>query len=367
MKKVSIIIPVYNGEKYIGQTISTILKSTYNNLELIIMNDGSTDDSMSICKKYQEKDARIIIYTKDNEGVVAARNDGISMATGDYICFCDQDDIVAPETYERQIVSINEYKSDFCMCSTGRSIDGKNTIFECSEDANYAGNQILEELLYPLLFNGYKVPIRMSDNGRYPHIWNCMFQRQFIEKNNIKFRAYVNYEDDLLFKIEALSKAEKVSTIAYMGYFWRVNLKSETYAHKYVNNIGEKQQRCFNDMLECLKVRVSDKEVLDLFMQVTFCKQYLEAVHNLTSPYIKKKYSTIKNYYEKEIYARNYRFCVEAEKYIKRGRIRPRVLLMLMHKKLTLLSYFAEKTLDFIIRISLHSHTLTVIERKLKR
>lgn len=91
--KVSVIIPVYNGEKYIKETLNSVLQSIYQNLEVLIINDGSTDNSREICERYQQKDSRIVIYDQKNCGVVSARNNGVSKATGDYLCFCDQDDI----------------------------------------------------------------------------------------------------------------------------------------------------------------------------------------------------------------------------------------------------------------------------------
>lgn len=367
MKKVSVIIPVYNGEKYIEQTIKNILQSTYSNLELIIVNDGSMDSSLSICEKLKESDSRILIYTKKNEGVAVARNYGLTKVTGDYICFCDQDDIVEPKTYENQVKSIEETQSDFCMCSTGRNIDGKKSDFEISQNQCYAENQILEELLYPLLFSGFQVPIKMSHTKRYPHIWSCMFKSDFIRKYNVKFRSYINFEDDLLFKVDVLSKASKVATISYIGYYWRVNLKSETYHHEYIENIKEKQQKCYEDMFSCISDRISDTNIQHLFTQVTFCKQYLEAVHNLTSPCFKKTYKFINGYYRDVIYERNFTDCISAKKYIKKGQVKLGILLPLISKKRTYISYYTEIVLERILLITLHSQTLTKMERFLKR
>lgn len=367
MRKVSVVVPIYNGEKHIEQTIKTILRSTYCNLELILVNDGSTDDSLLICDKLRKNDSRIFIYNKKNGGVASARNFGMHKATGTYICFCDQDDIVASETFTRQVECLEACQSDFCMCSTGRSIDGKTSAFESLEDACYEGERILEELLYPLLFNGYNVPVKKNNNNRYPHIWNCMFQKEFLEKNEIRFRTYVNYEDDLLVKVEALSRAKRVSTVAYTGYFWRVNLKSETYAHKYVDNIVDKQQKCYEDMLKCLCNAIQDKSVLDLFTQVTFCKQYLEAVHNLTSPVVKKQYRTIKQYYAATIYSRDFKHCIEARKYLKKGQVKPGIILPILSKKMSIFCHIMEVLLDFALLITLHSQTLTRLERSLKR
>lgn len=367
MEKVSVIIPLYNGEKYIEQTISNILNSTYQNIEIIIVNDGSKDNGVSICEQMGQRDPRLFIYSKKNGGVDSTRNYGIAKATGEYLVFCDQDDIVQCEMYARMVESITKNQSDLCMCSTARSIDGKVSVFETSEDRCYEGEEILEELLYPMLFNGYNIPLKVSPAKRYPHIWSCMFRRSFIDENDIRFRTYINYEDDLLVKIEALSKAVRVSTVSYVGYYWRVNLKSETYAHKFVDNIGKKQQQSYEDMLGSISYRISDKRALELFKQVTFCRHYVDAVHNIASPFVKKDYAFIKEYYRHEIYERDFTHCIKARKYLKRGRVKQAVLLPLLKKKMTLVSYWAEKILDHILLITLHSQTLTKLERKMKK
>lgn len=367
MKKVSIVVPVYNGEKYLEQTIKMLLESTYKELEIIIVNDGSTDKSLVICEKLKATDCRVKVYTKENGGVANARNYGSSKATGDFLCFCDQDDIVEYDTYEKMVTCIEQNQSEICMCGTGRSIDGKKSIFERLENACYKGDEILSELLYPILFNGYNVPIKKSEESRYPHIWNCMFRMDFWKSNNFKFRIYVNFEDDLLMKIDTLTRAGNVSTINYTGYYWRVNLKSETYAHKYVEKIGEKQQKCFEYMKGCIERKVQQNEVLKLFEQVTLCKQYLDAVHNLTSPCKKKNIRFIKNYYKNMIYQRNFEENIQAFKYLKKGQVKPMILLPMLARKFTLLSYLTEKLLDYVLWITLHSQSLTKLERMLKK
>ena len=98
-EKVSVILPVYNGEKYIKETIKSILQSEYRNIEVLIIDDGSTDNSLIYCQQLQQQDDRICIYSKENGGTVSARNYGISKASGKYLCFCDQDDIVDSKCY----------------------------------------------------------------------------------------------------------------------------------------------------------------------------------------------------------------------------------------------------------------------------
>jgi len=97
MPKISVIIPVYNMEKYLGECLDSILQQTLSDLEMIIINDGSTDSSLSIIREYQKRDSRIVVIDKANAGVGAARNDGIKAATGDYLAFMDPDDMYASE------------------------------------------------------------------------------------------------------------------------------------------------------------------------------------------------------------------------------------------------------------------------------
>ncbi len=364
--KVSVIIPLYNGEKHIEATIKSILHSEYRNLEVLIINDGSTDNGRMICERLRRADNRITIYDKENAGTVSARNYGVSRAKGVYLCFCDQDDIVDEKCYAKQVERMMLDQSDICMCSVGRSIDGKRSAFELSDDACYEGDAILEQLLYPLLFNGFEPPVKMGAKNRYPHIWSCMFRMDFWKKCNLKFRAYVNFEDDLLVKTQALAAAGRVSTIAHIGYYWRVHLGSETYAHKYIAHLAEKQQDCYEDMYQSIADRVRDPQTLELFRHAVYCRQYLEAIHNLASPEKKKTRKAIRQYYEKNIYSRSFENCITAARMVKKGKIKPRIILRLLAGKHTMMSYYAEVILDSVLLLTLRSQTLTKLERKLK-
>lgn len=364
---ISIIIPVYNGEKFIHETVRRILQSTYSDLEIVLVNDGSTDSSKTICENLAQSDSRIFCYTKENGGVVSARNYGVEKAGGDFICFCDQDDYVEREMYDRLINKMTEDGSQIGMCSTGRNIEGKKSDFEVLSDACFVGEEIATQILFPLLFNGYHVPLEYTSTYRYPHIWNCMFRRDFWEQSCLRFRAYINYEDDLLVKVEALSRAQKISTISYRGYYWRVNLESETYAHRFVKDMGKKQQLVLEDMERSLSYCIQDEHTMLLFAQVTRCKQYLDAVHNLTSPQAPKEYCFIKQYFCDNIYNRDFKESIKARRYLKKGMIKPHVILPLLSARMSLLTFWSEKLLDWILLVTLRSQTLTKLERWLKR
>lgn len=364
--KISVIVPVYNGEKNIEATLKNLLKSTYKNLEIVIVDDGSSDRSVEICKCIRERDERVVVFQKKNGGIADARNFGVEHATGDYLCFCDHDDFVEPEMYQKMQERLEKDQSDLCMCSMGRSIDGKKSLFEKLDDICYEESDVLKNLLYPLLFKGYNVPIEMERTSLTPCIWNCMFRMEFWKKYDFKFRAYVNFEDDMLVKIDTLSRTKRASTISYVGYYWNVNLQSETYAHKFVEDLANKQKQCYEDMEMCVCRCVSDKLVLNLFRQVTFCKQYLDAIHIITSPYKKKDIKYIQSFCKETMYERDFDNCIQAKKYVISGQIRAKVLLPLISKKMSITAYLAEKCLDYILWISLHSQTLTKLERIVK-
>ncbi len=366
MPLLSVIIPIYNGSEYIKDTIKMVLNSEYKDLEIIAVNDGSTDQSGEIVSQMQQEDNRVRLFTKENGGVVSSRNYGVEQSKGKYICFVDQDDFVKPFMYSKLIEKLEAENSDMAMCSTGRNIKGNESGYDYLEDGTYEGDDIRKNLLYPMLFNGYDVPIEHAGGNHYPNIWCCVFKKTFWDENNIKFRAYINFEDDLLVKVEALSKANKISTISDIGYLWRVNLQSETYAHHFVDNIGKKQDLEYEDIVNSLQFFNPSEEMLKYFKQVTYCKQYLDAVHYLTSPEVQKDRGFIKIYYEDNIYKRDFDESIDGRKYMKKGRVKPKIILPLLAKRKTMQSYRIEFLLDKILLISLKSKLLSKLERKIK-
>ena len=99
MKKISIIIPIYNAERHLEKCLKSVIEQTYKNLEIILVNDGSTDMSKKICEEYQKKDLRIVLLNQSNMGPAETRNRGLSIATGEYISFIDSDDYIDKDFY----------------------------------------------------------------------------------------------------------------------------------------------------------------------------------------------------------------------------------------------------------------------------
>ena len=116
MNKVSVIIPVYNVEKYLQRCVTSVTEQSYSNLEIILVDDGSVDKSGAICDDFAKKDKRIRVIHKENEGLGLTRNVGIKVATGNYICFIDSDDYIAREYIETIYSDLKKSSADVCYC-----------------------------------------------------------------------------------------------------------------------------------------------------------------------------------------------------------------------------------------------------------
>lgn len=210
MEKLSIIVPVYNVEKYIEKCILSLLNQTYKNLEIILIDDGSTDKSGKICDIYSEKDERIKVIHKNNEGVGKARNTGIKSATGKYITFVDPDDWVDVEAYENIISKFNneveavfysnveEYEPE-----TGREV----IVREPDVSGIVSGKDALTHA------------ITKSRFGYYTSVWNKVFIRESILNINIYFENYLISEDEL-WLVNVLPLLKKVYLLPEPYYHW---------------------------------------------------------------------------------------------------------------------------------------------------
>ena len=112
MNKISVVVPIYNVERYLKRCIDSIINQTYDNLEIILVNDGSKDSCLNICNEYKKKDERVIVIDQPNAGLSGARNSGIEIATGEYISFIDSDDYIHKDFYKEMLSTAVKEKSD---------------------------------------------------------------------------------------------------------------------------------------------------------------------------------------------------------------------------------------------------------------
>ena len=165
MSLVSIILPVYNSEKYISTCIESLLKQTYQNIEIIIVNDGSTDNTAKICENYKIKDSRIKFINKINGGICSARNEGLKYITGKYLMFCDHDDIYLDNTVEIMVNAIKSMKMDFVKCGIKYITIKNNRIINkkvklCKKDVEYYKSEKIVNYWY--MYGMVYTPYRLS-------------------------------------------------------------------------------------------------------------------------------------------------------------------------------------------------------------
>lgn len=215
---ISVIVPVYNGEKYISNTIKKILEQPYSDIELILVNDGSKDDSNKICEYFRKLDSRVVLINKANAGISAARNTGIESAKGEYVSFIDQDDVIKSNIY----TVLSEVIGNTDMCIAGKImhlIDKNNNEKNCIE-YRYAKKCIQNiDQIFDLAINANRDTCAL-------HLWNCLYKRSIIIDNNIRFNHELRCgHEDSLFNAQYLAKCGKVSIVGDVvyEYFRRAN------------------------------------------------------------------------------------------------------------------------------------------------
>ena len=274
------VMPVYNGERHLRETLGKIVKIQEQDLELLLIDDGSTDASGAICREYEALDQRIRYIRQDNQGIAGSRNRGIELARGEYICFWDQDDIVLAEGYFILLYKIRTECGCLGMCSTKRMIGGEMSAFEKITEGVYDGEEVRRKLLYPLLFRGYTYPFAQGTDYLYGSVWKCIFRTNFVKEHSINFRRFVNYEDDWIFVTRALCCADRVVTSRKAGYCWRVNEGSESHRGVYIPDLCERFAALDEYVTGYLEEGVQEAEVLTAYRNVSLCEHYVELCRN---------------------------------------------------------------------------------------
>lgn len=192
MPDVSIIVPVYNGEKYLPRCIDSILIQSYNDFELIVVDDGSSDGSPSICDAYARKDTRVRVIHQSHRGVSSACNRGIADAGGQYLMFCDGDDYAEPDWVETLYHAIERCPSDFVFSAFYMDEGGSSRAVRLS-GGDYPGRIPAEEYfdIYQKGFSAYR--------------WNRVYRSELV-KGQIRFDEEVSIGEDVLFNIEYLKR-----------------------------------------------------------------------------------------------------------------------------------------------------------------
>lgn len=212
---ISIIIPMYNSEKYISSLLDSLNNQVYKNFEVVIVNDGSKDNSRQIVSEYINKNClNIKLIDIDNSGVSVARNVGLENSTGDYISFIDADDILLPFFLELQYQQINKYNADMSY------IDH----FSFTRDSNYQhkNNRILSVKVYSNYEFFYDYALRKTTPG----IWSFLIKKEFLMTNSILFKVGYKYSEDMEFIYNLSINKPVILHIKSVQYLYRIHENS---------------------------------------------------------------------------------------------------------------------------------------------
>lgn len=188
-EKISVIVPVYNAEKTLDRCIAALMNQTYRNIEIILINDGSKDDSLSVCKKYAAKDQRIMVIDKPNGGVSSARNSGLGVATGEFIMFCDSDDWAEPDWCEELI---SHYEEN-CLVMCGCYVEGEQKFVPHEIHSVNGCTRYKSKEFFELKLSSFNAP------------WNKIYSTPVLWENHLHFNEALTNGEDYLFNLQYLT------------------------------------------------------------------------------------------------------------------------------------------------------------------
>ena len=332
--KVSIIVPIYNSEKYMSKCIESILNQTLTEIEIILVNDGSTDNSGKIIDNYAKKDNRIRVIHQDNSGPSVARNKGINIAKGKYIGFVDSDDYIEPNMYEELYNNANSKNIEVVMCSYNENNLYNQTEYvvkaKLEQDKIYEKEDIKHNIISTFSKN---------DNYGFYSLWNKIYLREWLFKRNLELDVNRDHGEDWWFNINVFSKLNSFVYIDRVLY---------NYVHSNNNSLMVKYRENQFDLF--LDGRLKMKEIMP--------KEYMDYeefnqrfVYEFSS-YIIRTFKEVKNKEKRNILINKVLSNEEVIKCCKEVSNLPiyfKIIIFLINNKLNRISIYLYKILSFII------------------
>lgn len=235
--QISVIVAVYNVEQYLHRCIDSILKQTYSNLEILLVNDGSTDNSVEICYDYAKIDDRIVVLNKKNGGLTSARKAGFEKAHGEFVAFIDGDDYLENDYIETLLNCLICNNSDIAICSYYLDNNQKKTQKTIHHSKlHFTKEEYAKELILPSIY-----PLK-TDKTRIPNfMWLRLYKRKVISDECFVSERDV-YTEDLFFNAQAYLKCDKVSIIDIPLYHYCINIMSLTNIYRENKYLMEKKR-----------------------------------------------------------------------------------------------------------------------------
>lgn len=300
---VSIIVPVYNGENTLRRCLDSILSQSYQDYEVLIIDDGSTDESVAVCSDYIRKDKRFKLISKPNQGVSSARNTGISESQGEFITFVDCDDWIEPTMLALMCDKLADetvdmvYMNMFYEYNDGRAIGtlSKSPIHKCDISSYYLAILLPESSLY---YNNVR-----QDHDILGAAWGKMIRKRLIDKHNLRFNESLVLSEDSLFYLYAFLKARDVIIDRTPVYHYRISSTSSNFRYRPdIEKQSENFFRCYNDFSENI-----DSSQKVLFKDLVRYRCYYELItryvgHSGNPQNIIGKYKQLRTHIQNPIY-----------------------------------------------------------------
>ncbi len=264
-RKVSVIIPVYNVEKYLAQALDSILAQDYPNKEIILVDNMSTDGSLKICHAYEKAHKEIRLFREKKRGPGEARNTGLKKAEGTYIMFVDGDDYLPDKKIMSKFVNIAEQTaSDVVICNYARLWNGK-ILPAAGHDAFSTQDPGTEDFRFKGFFSV----------GNLSYVWGRIYRKSFLDKNGLWFHA-VEYSEDKLYNIQCYMCGARYAFLSDIGYIYRKNEQSISYQYR------SDSMKCWLDVIKIIqrsgkKIGESDQINRNLMCYIIFFAAFFDA------------------------------------------------------------------------------------------
>ena len=231
--KISIIVPVYNTERYLSRCIDSILGQSFKDFELLLIDDGSKDGSGAICDEYAEKDKRVSVWHQENGGPGYTRNMGLDRAIGEHICFIDSDDYWEEGLLAHYMAKSS--KADLTYCSFRYIEEGKEDVLEHFDNEIISGRTSIEEYIQPIRYRSYQSCIVDVP-------WGKFYNKNIIEKYHIRFPEDINFKEDEIFNYRYLKHAQVLEVCDFVGYNYRLlsnSLARRDFSNELMYNLAQ--------------------------------------------------------------------------------------------------------------------------------
>lgn len=288
---ISVIIPIFNAEKYLEDCLNSIIGQKRVRIEIILVDDGSTDGSLAIAKKYKENNGCIKIYRTNHKGPGGARNLGVRHAKGEYIAFVDADDVLVNGIYRRMLRSARSNNAEVCICNAAR----------------FDSRKKWESDLHDKVFKNYKICTHITENSTLIYdtcCWNKLIDRKLYKREKLSFPEGVVYED-IPFNAKLHMKCNKTVMIAETGYLWRrreeqnnQSITQHYYTEKNINDRLSAAKSIADYLLSDKSVENTLKETVKYKLLETDLRIVLDAVDHMSEEQCKKVFFEIREFIE---------------------------------------------------------------------